>query len=139
MNYIELLKQSKTLICNYTETQTDTCGNSWSNEVWYKYNDKYICKYVNLNFITEHNLSETKGIWIDIEKMINCNEVTIDVIDNIDNVEKYCCKDMQDNGWYIERKDNKINLQEDYSAHFVENIKVCPWCGKKALKIANLK
>ena len=81
MDYIKLLNTGKTLICNYTETQTDTRGNSWNNEVWYKYDDKYICKYINLNFTTEHNLSETKGIWIDIEKMINCNEVTIDVID----------------------------------------------------------
>ena len=89
MDYIKLLNTGETLICNYKETQTDTSGDSWNNEIWYKYDDKYICKYVNLDFITEHNLSETKGIWIDIEKMINCNEVTIDVIDNIKSNTNY--------------------------------------------------
>lgn len=44
---------------------------------------------------------------------------------------EYCCEEMRNNGWYVERKDNKINLQEEYSAHFIEDIKFCPWCSKK--------
>ena len=79
MNYIELLKQGKTLICNYTETQTDTRGNSWNNEVWCKYDNKYICKYINLDFITEHDLDETKGIWKAIYKMADNDEVIIEI------------------------------------------------------------
>lgn len=89
MNYIELLKQGKTLICNYTETQTDTSGDSWSNEIWYKNQDKYICKYVNLDFTTEHDLGEINVIWRSIENMVECNEVTIDIIDKIKSNTSY--------------------------------------------------
>ena len=128
MNYIELLNTGKILICHYKDFQTDDCGDIWNHEIWYKSNEKYICEYLNLEFTTTHDLSEIEIIWANIENMIKCDEITIDIIND---VAKYCCKEMQNNGWYIERKDNQINLQEEYSAHFVENIKICPWCGKK--------
>jgi hypothetical protein len=47
---------------------------------------------------------------------------------------KYCCEEMKNEGWYIENKNDNIILQEEYSAHYIENIKYCPWCGKKIIK-----
>lgn len=89
MNYIELLKQGKTLICNYKKIQTDNYGDSWSNEIWYKNDDKYICKYVNLDFTTEHNLDEMNVIWTGIKNMINYNEVTVNIVDDINPSTSY--------------------------------------------------
>jgi hypothetical protein len=44
--------------------------------------------------------------------------------------EVYCCDKMKEEGWYIQVNNNKTILQEEYSPHYVDNAKYCPWCGE---------
>lgn len=50
--------------------------------------------------------------------------------------ERFCCKQMIDEGWYIERQSNgTFRLNEDYSCHYIANAKHCPFCGKELNKL----
>ena len=76
MNY---LKQGNTLICNYKHTQKDMNGDTWICEEWYKYGKQYICKYINCDFIASYYANELTRIWETISKMVDKEEVTIEV------------------------------------------------------------
>ena len=52
---------------------------------------------------------------------------------------RYCCEGMKVEGWYIQVKDNKITLQEEFSAHYMDNVTYCPWCGKKLKDVVNFQ
>lgn len=48
----------------------------------------------------------------------------------------YCCGKMQMEEWYAsyDEFNHCINLCEDYSVHYMADVKYCPWCAKE-LKI----
>ena len=104
-------------------------NNSSENALIVVYDNKSN-KYRVVNLLDKTISFSSFGKKCDAENLMN-DMIYTTTDDIINDVAKYCCKEMQNNGWYIERKDNQINLQEEYSAHFVENIKICPWCGKK--------
>lgn len=44
---------------------------------------------------------------------------------------KYCCEEMKESGWYINYDLERFDLEEEYSCHHLVDIKFCPWCGKE--------
>lgn len=50
-------------------------------------------------------------------------------MENKENKKIYCCDKMKKEEWFVEKSNGKIILCEDYSCHFIENAKYCPWCG----------
>lgn len=85
----------------------------------------------------------------DISEQLSPDEMEIDIkfeplnptsiIDN--NVSKIkifdrlcCCKQMNEEGWYVEFDNGKILLNEDYSCHYMENVHYCPWCNTELVK-----
>ena len=84
MDYIELLNQGNVLVCNYKDIQEDMCGGIWTIEKWHKHSNRYICEYVNCDFITTHSLNELKCIWKAICKMIDEDEVIVEIRKNED-------------------------------------------------------
>lgn len=49
----------------------------------------------------------------------------------------YCCDRMENEGWRLELKNNKIIIHEEYSSHYIDNAVYCPWCGKNVNKTIN--
>lgn len=46
----------------------------------------------------------------------------------------YCCEQMKEEGWICEVDEKKIIIQEEYSVHYIDNAKYCPWCGNELKK-----
>ena len=50
-------------------------------------------------------------------------------IRKLNSNERFCCQQMIDEGWYVSmQSDKSIRLEEDYSCHYINNAKYCPFC-----------
>lgn len=55
------------------------------------------------------------------------------IIGGFMNKRNYCCIKMQEEEWYFSKSEfrDEILLNEDYSVHYMSDVKYCPWCGKE--------
>ena len=57
-----------------------------------------------------------------------------------DVIQHYCCDAMQNDGWHVTVRGDKVILKEDNDCRSIEDARFCPWCGSQLYEeaISNL-